>query len=201
MAFPNIGRVCEYTSSHFYFSPYFPSPPLNCTCNKESQFYSTKLPSFLSHIVVFFCTFLKRERDHKGLCSFACSTSYPVFIFSNWATIKRTSSTFQLHARVTHFMSPWLSLWFTIRSHLLEIHYLVSTYWSPICAQGTFCPASWCLEAWPLDPFNKLLGTKHISKSNHILMIYLWSNVSVLFVALDQLWSRISRDLPSKIIM
>lgn len=71
---------------------------------------------------------------------------------------------------------------------------------SNLCTRD-FCPASWCLEAWPLDPFNKLLGTKHISKSNQILMIYLWSNVSVLFVALDQLWSRISRDLPSKVIM
>jgi len=67
-----------------------------------------------------------------------------------------------------------------------------------------FCPASWCLEAWSLDPFNKLLGTKHISYlkiQSHLLMIYLWSNISMLFVALDQLWSRISRDLPSKIIM
>lgn len=81
--------------------------------------------------------------------------------------------------------------------------YLLFGFWILIINLCTrdFCPASWCLEAWPLDPFNKLLGTKHISKPNHILMIYFWSNISMLFVALHQLWSRISKDLPSKILV
>jgi hypothetical protein len=169
--------------------------------NKESQFYPTKLPSFLSWLLSCFSVLFWRKKE--------ITKDYVLLHVLH--LIPFSFSQIEPHQEDRFDLStPWSCNPLHVPLINPLIHHQILLAWNStfgfwiltanLCTRE-FCPASWCLEAWSLDPFNKLLGTKHISKSNHILMIYLWSNISMLFVALDQLWSRISRDLPSKIIM